>query len=152
MTFEWIREPPRPHPFEIEPHHFALSVPDLEASIEFYRSIFGFAVEARHAAPEHHCHAAFLRRGAVRLELFEVQGAAPLPADRRDVDQDLKTHGAKHFSLGVSNVRDVFDFLRSKGVDIAMDVVEVGGTVTGYIRDNSGILVELTEPFAGGTA
>jgi methylmalonyl-CoA/ethylmalonyl-CoA epimerase len=147
IAFEWVKEPAPPHPFEVQPHHFALSVPDLEASIAWYRDILGFALEARYAIAAHGCQAVFLRRGSARLELFQVQDANPLPPERRDVDEDLKTHGAKHFSLSVPDVRAAFDFFRSRGVDIAMDVMEVEGTVAGYIRDNSGILVELTQPF-----
>lgn len=68
---------------------------------------------------------AFLKRGDFRIELFELPGAKPLPPEWLEVAEDLRTHG----------------------VQVAMEPMEVKGTVACYIRDNSGILVELCEPF-----
>src|SRR4051794_25332367 len=95
-TFQRVNEPAPPHPFDVSPHHFCLSVPDLEASIAWYREMLGFSVEIRHTMPAQDCRGAFLRRGGARIELFEVDGAAPMADSRREVDEDLKTHGAKH--------------------------------------------------------
>jgi len=95
-----IREPePAHHPFEITPHHCALSVPE------------------------------------------------PLPASRRDVHEDLRTHGTKHMALGVPDVRSALASLKARGVEVAMVPLEVEGTAACYIRDNSGNLIELVEPF-----
>jgi len=147
MSLQRIHEAEPVHPFEVSLHHFALSVPDLEASIAWYREILGFSIEMRHAFPERGCRGVFLRRGAARIELFEVEGATPLPDCRRDVDEDLRTHGAKHLALSVPDVRRAFEYFKSRNVEIALPVTEIDGTVTGYIRDNSGILVEISEPF-----
>lgn len=90
---------------------------------------------------------AFLRRGNFRIELFEVSRARPLPLERREVDKDLRTHRTKNIALTVPNVAAALEYLRARGVAVAMDRMEVEGTVACYIRDNSGILIELAEPF-----
>jgi methylmalonyl-CoA/ethylmalonyl-CoA epimerase len=139
--------PPADHPFDVLPHHCGLSVPDLEAAIVWYREMLGFALEMRQEMTHVPLKGAFLKRGDYRIELFEVPGARPLPPERRNVDEDLRTHGTKHMALMVPSVRQALEFLRARGVEVAMEPMEVEGTVACYIRDNSGILIELVEPF-----
>jgi methylmalonyl-CoA/ethylmalonyl-CoA epimerase len=76
--------------------------------------------------------------------LFEVPGAAGLPEERRFPDRDMKTHGIKHFSLGVKNVLKTLVILKKRGVDIAMENV-VEGEPMAFIRDNSGNLIEINK-------
>jgi methylmalonyl-CoA/ethylmalonyl-CoA epimerase len=148
ITLERIRQPEPPdHPFPVTPHHCALSVPDLEASIRWYLEMLGFAVEIRQEMSHIPLKGAFLKRGDFRIELFEMPGAAPLPPARRDVHEDLRTHGTKHMALQVPNAREALTFLVARGVQVAMQPLEIDGTVACYIRDNSGNLIELVEPF-----
>ncbi|HEY5754321.1 MAG TPA: VOC family protein [Steroidobacter sp.] len=147
ILLERINETPPDHPFEIRPHHCGLSVPDLEATIRWYREMLGFGVEMRQEMSHVPLKGAFLKRGDFRIELFEVAGAAPLPPGRLEVDEDLRTHGTKHMALTVPSVPRALEFLRARGVEVAMEPMEVEGTVACYIRDNSGILIELVEPW-----
>jgi len=145
-TLDFIDEPaPAPPPFDLRIHHCGISVPDLERSIAWYRDMLGFAVEYRTAIPQVPFRGAILRRGTTRVELFERPGAAPLPPERRDPDTDLATHGTKHMAFQVSDVRAAFAFLTEHGVEVAMPIFENEAMVGGYIRDNSGILIELVE-------
>lgn len=134
-----------PPPFQLRAHHYGISVPDLESSIRWYRDMLGFSVEFRTAMPHVPFTGAFLRRGNTRIELFERPGAKPLPDERRDPDSDLATHGNKHMALEVSDIKMAFTFLESRGVEIAMPVFESGALAGGYVRDNSGNLIELIE-------
>ncbi|MCW3834724.1 VOC family protein [Sphingomonas canadensis] len=148
LTF--VDEPaPKGPPFDFRQHHCGLSVPDLEASIAWYRELFGFAVEARTYLPHVPFKGAFLRRGDTRIELFEREGARPLPRERLDPDEDLATHGTKHLSLEVSDIHAAFGYLKEKGIDVAMEIFEGNGLAGGYIRDNSGILIELVQHLDG---
>ena len=93
----------------LRPHHFGISVPDLDAAV--------------------------------------VPGAAPLPADRRVPNLDLRTHGNKHMCFEVPDVPAAVAALREAGADIAFELV-VDGNPTAFIRDISGNLIELLQPFA----
>jgi methylmalonyl-CoA/ethylmalonyl-CoA epimerase len=130
--------------FEIIPHHVGLSVPDLEASIKWYQDKLGFKTEKRLFIEQIPAKTAFMINGNFRLELFEVAGAARLPEARRSPDQDLKTHGTKHLSLGVKDVRKILDILKNRGVDVAMESA-VEGKPMAFIRDNCGNLIEINE-------
>lgn len=132
------------HPFELKFHHEGISVPDLEASISWYKAMLGFELERRDALPHAQAKVAFLRRGDLRIELFEVAGAAALPEDRRIPDRDLRTHGNKHLSFAVKDVRTVATELKHRGADIVF-VIDVGPSTVSFIRDNAGNLIELTQ-------
>jgi methylmalonyl-CoA/ethylmalonyl-CoA epimerase len=130
--------------FEIIPHHVGLSVPDLQASANWYKEKLGFKVEKQLFFKQISAKIAFLINGNFRIELFEVAGAATLPEDRRFPDSDLKIHGTKHLSLGVKDVRKTMEILKARGVDVAMES-EVEGKPMAFIRDNSGNLIEIND-------
>ena len=132
------------HPFEMKFDHAGISVPDLESSIAWYGTMLGFEVDSRDTRPPLQAKVAFLRHGNLRLELFEVPGAAELPAERRVPDQDLLTHGNKHVAYAVKDVHAVTDELKSRGADIVV-VKDVGPVSLAYIRDNAGNLIELVQ-------
>lgn len=131
----------------LRPHHFGISVPDLDAAIDWYGRMLGFALESRMAIEKIPARIAFVRRGSYRIEIFEVPGAAPLPETRRVPNLDLRTHGNKHMCFEVPDVPQAVAALRAQGADIAFELA-VDGNPTAFIRDVCGNLIELLEPFA----
>jgi catechol 2,3-dioxygenase-like lactoylglutathione lyase family enzyme len=131
-------------PIELRFHHGGVSVPDLEASIRWYREVLGFEVEHRFEIPKAHAKVAMIRRGALRMELFEVEDGKPLPEERRVPDRDLQTHGNKHVCFGVQSVDAAELELRAKGVDIVF-IGRVMQPPNIFMRDNSGNLIEFIE-------
>ncbi len=132
--------------FEITPHHFGLSVPNLEESIEWYRKMLGFEVVTRMKEDSgNRMLIALMRRGNFHLELFQVEGAEPMPAYRRDPSADLRVHGLKQMAFQVPDVHAAVKELKARGVEIAMGPVESPGVVFVFIRDNSGIAIELIQ-------
>lgn len=129
---------------DIRPDHIGVSVPDIDASLAWYSRMFGFEVEMQAFIDIIPAHVAFLRRGDFRIELFQVEGAAPLPADRREPNLDVRTHGNKHICYAVSDVPATVAGLRAKGADVVFEKV-VQGTPMAFIRDNAGNLIELLQ-------
>jgi methylmalonyl-CoA/ethylmalonyl-CoA epimerase len=123
-------------------NHCAISVPDLEETIKWYEEKFGFTVIGRSEIPGINVKVAHMQGVGFILEIFEAEGAAPLPEDRRYPNRDLRTHGHKHFSVGVKDARKAAKELEEMGVEIAM-VAEVDGTYGVFVRDNSGNLIEV---------
>lgn len=125
-------------------HHGGVSVPSLEAAIDWYGKVLGFAVEKRfHIAPAQ-AQAAMLRKGPLRFELFEVEGAAALPDARRHPPSDLQTHGNKHVAFRVEDLEDFLTEMEDKGADIAFVVREAFGKGC-FLRDCAGNLIEFVE-------
>jgi methylmalonyl-CoA/ethylmalonyl-CoA epimerase len=133
------------------PHHFGISVPDLDAAVAWYERMLGFTLEQQLSIEKIPARIAFVRRDQYRIEIFEVPGAAPLPEERRVPNLDLRTHGNKHMCFEVPDVPAAVAALRGAGADIAFEL-NVDGNPTAFIRDASGNLIELLEPFAADRA
>ncbi len=65
-------------------HHIGVIVEDLDATIAWYERHLGFAVLSTFGFPG--ARVAFIGRGAVKLELFQIDGAAPISDRRRRPD------------------------------------------------------------------
>jgi methylmalonyl-CoA/ethylmalonyl-CoA epimerase len=132
--------------FEITHHHVGLSVPNAEESAAWYKKMLGFEVVTRmteNAANK--MKIVHIKRGNCYLELFEVEGARPLPDYRRDPSADFREHGIKHMAFQVSDVLAAVKELKAKGVDVAMEPVITPGVVFAFIRDNAGNPFELIQ-------
>lgn len=125
-------------------HHGGVSVPSLEAAIEWYDRVLGFAVEKRFWIEAARSHTAMLRKGPLRFELFEVEGAAQLPEDRRNPPADLLTHGNKHLAFRVDDLDLFLAEMEGKAADVALVVREEFGKGC-FIRDCAGNLIEFVE-------
>lgn len=132
-------------PFGLKPHHLGISVPNLEASVAWYRDMLGFSLDTYSAVEAANAKIAFMKRGDFRIELFEVEDAAPLPDYRLYPDRDIATHGTKHIAFEVEDLRGLMDSLKGRGVDVAMDIFPMEDTISAFIRDNSGVLIELLQ-------
>jgi catechol 2,3-dioxygenase-like lactoylglutathione lyase family enzyme len=125
-------------------HHGAMSVPDLEASIAWYARVLDFQVKKRFEILAANAKVAMLKRDELRIELFEVAGAAKLPADRRRANTDIKTHGNKHMAFAIESVDAAVKVLKERGADIEfVGRFEFGSNI--FIRDNAGNLIEFVE-------
>jgi catechol 2,3-dioxygenase-like lactoylglutathione lyase family enzyme len=132
------------HPLSFWHHHGAMSVPDLAASIQWWRDTLGFEVQERFNIPTIPAEVAMLRNGPLRVELFQVPGAKALPTDRREVHQDLHTHGNKHISFAVEDVSRFAEELRRRGADIIwVRQMQHGSNI--FMRDNAGNLIEFVQ-------
>jgi catechol 2,3-dioxygenase-like lactoylglutathione lyase family enzyme len=127
-------------------HHGGVSVPSLDEAIDWYGRVLGFEVEKRFFIAAAKAKAAMIRKGPLRFELFEVEGAISLPEDRRHPPSDLKTHGNKHVAFRVDDLDAFLTEMEMKGADIAFIVREDFGSGC-FIRDCAGNLIEfVTEP------
>lgn len=131
-------------PLQFWHHHGGVSVPDLEAAIAWWRTVMGFEVAARFPIPAIPADVAMLVNGPLHIELFQVAGAKPLPDERRQPDTDVHTHGNKHVSFAVDDVREFAAELRRRGADIVW-VKEMKHGSNIFIRDNAGNLIEFVQ-------
>lgn len=141
-------------------HHVSIAVPDIDAAIAWYSGIFGFAVQFRMNIDPISARGAFLKRDALRLELWQVKETEPVPQARRDPTTDLQTCGTKHMALAVAGLQDCLAELVCRGVDIAAvqrdpaqpmlpdpDPLAEGKppVFALFIRDPNGVLIELVD-------
>lgn len=125
-------------------HHGGVSVPSLDDAIDWYGHVLGFELERRFYIEAAKSHTAMVRKGPLRFELFEVEGAVPLPPDRRHPPSDLKTHGNKHVAFRVDDLEAFLVEVEAKGADVAFVVREAFGKGC-FLRDCAGNLIEFVE-------
>ena len=121
-----------------------MSVPSLDAAIDWYGRVLGFELEKRFWIEAAQSDTAMVRKGPLRFELFEVSGAAALPEDRRFPPRDLQTHGNKHVAFRVADLEVFLAEMAAKGADIAF-VVREGFGKGCFLRDCAGNLIEFVE-------
>lgn len=125
-------------------HHGGVSVPSLDEAIDWYGRVLGFEVEKLFTIEAARSHTAMVRKGPLRFEIFEVEGAAPLPDDRRHPPRDVRTHGNKHVAFRVADLDAFLAEMEEKGADVAFVVREAFGKGC-FIRDCAGNLIEFVE-------
>lgn len=125
-------------------HHSGVNVPDLEEAIKWYHDVLGFDVEKRFAIPPAKAQVAMMKKGVLRVEIFQVEGAKPLPEERRLPMTDLQTHGNKHSAFCIADLNEFLATMEAKNVDIAFVVKEKFGRGC-FIRDCAGNLIEFVE-------
>jgi methylmalonyl-CoA/ethylmalonyl-CoA epimerase len=103
----------------VQIHHVSIAVHDLDVAIEWYGGVLGFSDPKYFRIEALDARMAFIRRGSLRLELWQRAGAHPVPPDRRQPDTDLQTCGTKHMGLAVHNLHAYLERFVREGVDIA---------------------------------
>lgn len=129
-------------------HHGGVSVPSLDEAIDWYGHVLGFTLEKRFYIEAARSHTAMVRKGPLRFEIFEVEGADPLPEDRRHPPRDVRTHGNKHVAFRVEDLDVFLTEMEQKGADVAFVVRESFGKGC-FLRDCAGNLIEFVEESEG---
>jgi methylmalonyl-CoA/ethylmalonyl-CoA epimerase len=125
-------------------HHGAVSVPNLDESIDWYKNMLGFEVEQRFKIPGAAVEFAMMKRGDLRVELFGAENSKPMEASQRQPNTAFQTQGSLHFAFAVADVKSLAEDLRARGADIVwVRDFEFGSNA--FIRDNAGNLIEFVE-------
>jgi len=125
--------------------HVGISVTDVEATIEWYTDKLDFVVEQRFCVNNHMF--AFLTHGDVKLEILGGATTNETPAIT-DIVASLNPARLHHFCVAVADLEATLEELRSRDVKVIVepfDVVVIGQRVA-FITDNSGNVIEITEP------
>ncbi len=136
-------------------HHTAISTPDLERSIAFYRDLFGFEItmdfawpkgtesmDSTHELKDTSGRVVMLEKGPARLEIFQYETPAPKPADpvRTNVD-----HGIAHFCFELRDIASEYERLLAAGMRFHHPPVDHGTCACTYGRDPDGNIIEIIE-------
>jgi len=136
-------------------HHVGITVSDLDAATDFYRSVFDpeiiaeFSVDGDAFAPggdTENARADFVRLdlGSVRLELvaYEPTGDDRSPADLNDA-------GATHLGVEVDDVEAFYASLPETVETLSPPQTTATWTTICFLRDPDGTLIEVLNPDAG---
>lgn len=126
--------------------HVALNCADQAAGVAFYCTHFGFSVARRLPIGERR-EIIFLKAGAVRLELFPVEG----PVAQAAADGPSAAGSLRHIAFTVD---DVDARITAMGKDAVVTLGPLGfdafipGWRTAWLRDPNGHVVEISQGYA----
>jgi catechol 2,3-dioxygenase-like lactoylglutathione lyase family enzyme len=126
-------------------HHVGISVPDLETAARWWEQMFGFKVIKRFRIEPADADVVVLAKGDLNVELFQANGAIPLPDDRRIPIKDIGTHGTKHVAFRIRNLDEFLVAVRAKGADVAVVEGRTGLGPMCFLRDPAGTLIEFVQ-------
>ena len=124
--------------------HVGISVGNMEESLKWYEENLGFKLIKDDYIPPLGARICFIQSGDFQIELFKYDDPKPIPADRLTPNTDLQTIGTKHVAFEVPDMKAIKEKFLANGVDIAHEVMMEGNNVM-FVRDNSGVLIELIQ-------
>ena len=125
--------------------HVAISVSNIEKSIDFYKR-FGFKEFKSWDAEDESIKIRMLKLNDFILEIFCYKNYMELPKTANSTATDLPVLGTKHFALGVSNIEKAKRWVLENKIadEVTINVGRLGKPYF-FIKDPDGILVEIIE-------
>ena len=137
-------------------HHVAVSTPNLERIVAFYRDVIGAEVvyeggweagsdliDGIVGLKNSHAKQAMLKLGNAYLEFFEYVNP---PGAAKDPTYGVNDHGYTHFCLDVKDIDTEYERLSANGMTFNCAPPELGGPIRAtYGRDPDGNVVELQQ-------
>lgn len=138
-------------------HHVAVSTPNLERLVAFYRDVMGAEVVYQGGwskgsdiideivgLKDSACQQAMLKLGNAHLEFFQYESPEPKPGDPQRPACD---HGYTHFCIDVTDIDAEYERLKAAGVKFNCPPPDFeGGPIRAtYGRDPDGNLIEIQQ-------
>lgn len=125
--------------------HVAISVTDIDKSMEFYKK-FGFKEFKSWKAEDDSIKINMLKLNDIVLEIFCYKEYIKLPETAKTTETDLPVIGTKHFALGVNDIEKAKKFVIQNNICQNVDIKKGRlGKQYFFINDPDGILVEIIE-------
>jgi len=120
--------------------HIAITVRDLNESLEFYTKLLGLTVVRKMETPD--MNIVFLQAGETKIELFGLKKEktnAPIPIGTKDL-------GLKHIAFKVDNVEALAKDLKDKGINFIRGPEKtVAGLTIAFFKDPNDVSIELIQ-------
>lgn len=125
--------------------HFAISVADMDETIEWYDRVLGFKCISREHLKGPRSEMATLSNGSLEIEVFLHDETIPIPPERTSPSTDPQVQGMKHVCFSCDDLDAVIDHFNECGVKIVMGPATMGDKRLCYINDNTGNLLEFMQ-------
>ena len=119
--------------------HVEIVPTNAEKTIDFYVNVLGFSIRSRNEVKMPPMREViYLELGDTVIEIISTDDLGPKP----DVPWAV---GYRGIALEVDNMAKAVDYLQSRGIDIAMEPMDLGDSLRGEIRDPDGLIIELRQ-------
>lgn len=127
-------------------YNVAISVANLDESIEWYEDKLGFQLENRRNVSTG-IEIALIEKNSFYIDLIYIAGSENIEGDPQDPPDHLKIQGLRNLVFWVDDLQTTDAELKSKGVQLIWEsryIPEVETSVTNF-RDNNGNLIAIWE-------
>ena len=112
---------------------------DAEKTIDFYVNILGFRLRSRNEVKMPPMREViYLELGDTVIEIISVDD----PKSKSETPWEV---GYRGIALEVDDMAKAVDYLKGKGIAIALEPVDLGDSFRGEIRDPDGLIIELRQ-------
>ena len=119
--------------------HVEIVPRNAETTIDFYVNILGFRVKSRiEVKMPPMREVIYLELGDTIIEIISADDPKPKSEAPWEV-------GYRGIALEVEDMAKAVDYLRGKGIAIALEPVDLGDSFRGEIRDPDGLIIELRQ-------
>ena len=119
--------------------HVEIVSKDAETTIDFYVNILGFKIKSRHEVKMPPMREViYLELGDTVIEIISADNPEPKSEAPWEV-------GYRGIALEVEDMAKAVDYLRDKGIAMAVEPVDLGDSFRGEIRDPDGLIIELRQ-------
>jgi glyoxylase I family protein len=119
--------------------HVEIVPRNAEKTIDFYVDILGFRVKGRNEVRMPPMREViYLQLGDTVIEIISADNPKPKSENPWEV-------GYRGIALEVEDMAKAVDYLKSRGIAIAREPVDLGDSYRGEIRDPDGLIIELRQ-------
>lgn len=119
--------------------HVAITVKDMDRSIEFYTQKLGFTITRTSETPT--MKIVFVGTGQVQLELFALKQDAAKPVPELQQDEI----GIKHIAFNVTDLDALIKEFREKGINFISEIRQAGTRRHIFFKDPDGTTLQLLQ-------
>jgi len=121
--------------------HVGLTVSDLNRSVDWYNTYFGFKEIKRFEKEVLEIKAAaVISLGAAQIELIQPQSPMSMDAPNGSLIEALRPKGANHIAIGVDDIEECYLQLTKNG---ARMITEIMGGKMFFCEDPDGTVIEV---------
>lgn len=127
---------------QTEVAHIGISVVNLDEAVNWYEDNFGAQEVKRTYKGDLGLTIALLELGDFHLELLQPDRPEQTTTIEGTLQELLQRVGTSHIALSVSDVRGVYEKLKSNGAELVTELIEER---LFFCRDPNGLLIEVRE-------